>query len=325
MSYKFIDDLFSAEELEVYHKTLFPFNLPLVKETLDKKLEEDPDYEVFLPFYYRRIDNKLKGDSLKLINPSYLFISNKGRIISNNIVEEFREIPRKDYPDKYSAAYIAISGDTYTISIHRAVACVFIPVPTCHLSAGLHPKDLEVNHINGDKLDWSIGNLEWSTTKENVNHAFATGLMKSGEAHKDTKPVKGRVIRGKFIGFEFVLFGGNNLEQYGFDQAATSNAAHGKLKSHGNCKWVFATEEDIANLPRVIPEDIAQDLKDTCPIAKYRTIGTNIETGEVVEFIGKKQCKVLGFNPEAIGNMIAGRTASHKGHTWRYELLETEL
>lgn len=326
MSYRFIDDLFpTKEELDHYYSHPFPFNLPLVKERLDKKLEENPEYEVFLPLHYQRIERKLKKGSLTLVNPCYLFISNKGRLISNNIVKDFKEIPLKEYSGRYPIAYVGISGKIYSISIHRAIACSFIPVKNELLADGLHPKDLEVNHLNGDKNDWGTHNLEWSTTQENIQHAVATGLKKSGKDHKETKPVKGRVIRGKYIGFEFVLFGGSNLEQYGFDQAATSNAANGKLKSHGNVQWVFATEDHIANLPHEIPEDIAKDLKETCPIAKYKTIGVNIATGEIVEFIGKKQCKALGFNPEAIGNMIAGRSASHKGHTWRYELLETEL
>lgn len=38
--------------------------------------------------------------------------------------------------------------------------------------------NLEVNHINGNKNDNSLKNLEWSTRKENQNHALLTGLRK---------------------------------------------------------------------------------------------------------------------------------------------------
>ena len=36
----------------------------------------------------------------------------------------------------------------------------------------------QVNHINGEKFCNCIWNLEWATSKENVNHAIKLGLMK---------------------------------------------------------------------------------------------------------------------------------------------------
>lgn len=322
MTYRFIDDLFpTEEELTWYYSHPFPFNLSLVKERLDKKIEEDPDYEVFLPVVYYQLEYKLRKNKSVELRPFKWFISNKGRVYSGNYGGFI--VNSTINSSGYKQVVATISNKQYNMVVHRMLACAFIPVPSAF--GAVHPKQLEVNHCDGDKLNILPSNLEWTDISGNRNHALKNGLAPAGETHPDTKPVKGRVIRGNYIGYEFVLFGGSNLEQYGFDQAATSNAANGKLKSHGNCKWTFATEEEITNLPREIPENIAQDLKATCPIAKYKTIGVNIKTGEVIEFIGKKQCKALGFNPEAIGNMIAGRTASHKGHTWRYELLETEL
>ena len=321
MTYRFINDLFpTKEELDHYYSHPFPFNLPLVKERLDKKIEENPEYEVFLPAVYAQCEYRIKGGGARVLEIPNWFVSNKGRIYSKNNGGFF--IKPSMNTSGYKQVVCSISGKTINIVLHRLIGCCFVPLTD---DVKQHPKYLEVNHINGDKLDLEIINLEWTTQTGNRNHAVKNGLAPSGKTHAETKPVKGRVIRGKFIGYEFVLFGGNNLEQYGFDQAAVSNAANGKLKSHGNVQWVFATEEDIKSLPHELSAEIAKDLKDTCPIAKYKTIGVNIETGEIVEFIGKKKCKELGFNPEAIGNMIAGRTSSHKGHTWRYELLESGL
>lgn len=53
-------------------------------------------------------------------------------------------------------------------SVHRLMMENFFPFD------GM--ADYQVNHIDGNKLNNSLENLEWVTCKENINHAIVTGL-----------------------------------------------------------------------------------------------------------------------------------------------------
>lgn len=58
----------------------------------------------------------------------------------------------------------------YLKTLHRLIAITFIPNPQ---------NKPEVNHIDGNKLNCSLENLEWVTRKENDRHARVTGLHTS--------------------------------------------------------------------------------------------------------------------------------------------------
>jgi len=72
-------------------------------------------------------------------------------------------------------------GRRYTTSAHRLVALAFLDNPEGKST---------VNHKNGCKVDNRLENLEWTTMKENIRHAWMTGLSK---AHPQSEYQKKRL------------------------------------------------------------------------------------------------------------------------------------
>lgn len=64
-----------------------------------------------------------------------------------------------------------LDGKKRTFRVHRLVMMAFNPVENMD--------ELEVNHLDGNKKNNKLENLEWCTASENQKHAFKTGLQKA--------------------------------------------------------------------------------------------------------------------------------------------------
>lgn len=70
-----------------------------------------------------------------------------------------------------NAGYRLVAVDGKTCLLHRLVAAAWIP---CTDNSRKW-----INHIDGDKENNTVENLEWVTRSENMQKAFATGLIKA--------------------------------------------------------------------------------------------------------------------------------------------------
>ena len=95
-------------------------------------------------------------------------ISNLGRVksLKRNTAHERILIPRVGR-DGYLYVGLCKNGITKTKKIHRLVAENFIENPE---------NKKEVNHIDGNKLNNYIFNLEWCNRSYNLKHAYKLGL-----------------------------------------------------------------------------------------------------------------------------------------------------
>ncbi len=126
------------------------------------------------------------------------------------------------------------------ILVHRLVAIHFIDNPK---------NKKQVNHIDCNKKNNKVNNLEWVTSRENQLHAKENGLrdnMPSGENHtfygkyaENSKSAKPVVRYNRKTG-ETKLYKAKILAKNdGFDVTCISKCCHKKLKTHKGYEWYF--------------------------------------------------------------------------------------
>ena len=122
------------------------------------------------------IANSKEGEIWKLIpNCTNYYISNLGRayVINSKYPNGYLKEGKNFCIDKdgyYRMNYRMDSGKYSFEPVHRLVAKLFIP--------NNDQNKTQVNHIDSNRLNNNMSNLEWVTSKENVYHSFQHGKRK---------------------------------------------------------------------------------------------------------------------------------------------------
>ncbi len=187
--------------------------------------------------------------------PNYQ-ISNLGRIKSKKRItkvgiKNVKRIIRNEKilkPSKLTKGYLGIrlydnNSNAKTFKIHRLVAQAFISNPN-NLS--------QVNHIDGDKTNNTVENLEWCTCSENMKHSYNIGLRDKeklkehmSRVGKSLKNKKGHHIRkvaqydqnNKLIKiWESQTKASNSI---GISNTSIQNVCAGRKKTAGGYIWKY--------------------------------------------------------------------------------------
>lgn len=115
------------------------------------------------------------------IVPFRYIVSNYGRIFDLSLNKFIKNILGDSYYLVNLSYYDIASGKLKRTlkQIHRIVLLIFNYIYNCEY--------LQVNHINGNRFDNRLCNLEWCTNKENIIHAYNTGLIGKNENHANAK------------------------------------------------------------------------------------------------------------------------------------------
>ena len=130
--------------------------------------------------------------------------------------------------DGYFKVNLSEGGKKKRVLVHRLVAEAFIPNPN---------NKPTVNHIDGNKQNNDLSNLEWATHSENRKHAFETGLQQphNGGTNKSILMID-KITNQIIKEYESLT---EASEDSGYSIPRISYSANKEASSKGNIIWRF--------------------------------------------------------------------------------------
>lgn len=159
-------------------------------------------------------------------------ISNLGRVRSNkrsvkngkntSYIKKSFIMSLSKHLNGYLFVRLRKNGKDNYHSVHRLVSIHFI---------GTKNEELDVNHLDGNKTNNTVSNLEFCNRSENITHAFTSGLINRDSIRIpiiSIDPVTNNIISYKSI---------REAKKSGFKQSSISLCLNGKQKLHKGLRW----------------------------------------------------------------------------------------
>ena len=113
-------------------------------------------------------------------------VSNTGKVRNKHTKEE---LPIKITKDGYSTVYIKENNKYPRLRVHKLVMETF-----CNKE-----QSKEINHIDGNKQNNNLDNLEYTTHRENMIHAVENGLINTNRKMSVTDTIAGLTYNARSI------------------------------------------------------------------------------------------------------------------------------
>lgn len=219
--------------------------------------------------------------------PTNYSITEDGKVYNNQTKKWLSgKIDKKGY----RWYHLKINGKDKVISAHRMVLETYKPNP--------NSKFLDVNHINCNKLDNTVNNLEWVTKQENNLHAMEHNLIK-------TCPIYAFNEKKELIGSWKTLEELKKMTGWQVGVISKNCKEEKRIKINGYY-WSYDPKGDF--------EIYVPSSGKAKPLAQYDLNGNLIETYPS----RSAAAKALNINPFHISEACNGKIKSYKGFIWKY-------
>ena len=191
----------------------------------------------------------------------------------------------------YKFVGLFIDGQQKRMRVHRMVAMTFIDNPD---------NKPYVNHINGNRYDNNVENLEWVTPSENTKHAVETGLMNNGR--------KRAVIQYSLNGEQMATFesASEAARQTGGSQSKITMCCKRQRQTANDYQWRYC--DDMQDIQKVEKKFITGKQVAQCD-----------EEGNILNIYPsyKEAARAVNGTSSAISRVCSGTNIRHKGYKWK--------
>lgn len=151
-------------------------------------------------------------------------VDKNGNVYSEQTTMSRRKgILKPEIKNGYLSVNLYKNGKCKHHYVHRLIAETFIPNPNNYR---------EINHIDCNKHNNAVSNLEWCDRKGNLQHSYNNGLKRAREKHggcklSEKQVAEIRAARGKITQRELA-------NEYGVKQCTISAIQHGRIWKEGD-------------------------------------------------------------------------------------------
>lgn len=242
-------------------------------------------------------------------------ISNYGRL-KYKIQSKYKITLGSKQSDGYRTASLKTNGKQIRISIHRLVALLFIQNPE---------NKSYVNHIDGNRENNNINNLEWTTPSENSQHAHDTGLIKSKKSIYQLDENNNIINEFESLkkAYEYIKntnLEGNNKGKLGsLSKSLNLYSKKGVSRKYHSYYWCFKEDYDKQKTTHL------QYVNNKTKVLQY-----DLDTGDIIKiwnslmdaaefYSTQNKCSKTAINAN-ISGCCRNKRRSCQGFGWRYSI-----